>query len=95
MKHFAYYALFAPDPSAHGVYCITFPDLPGAISEGENLSEARRMAKECMELHLSGMVIDGDEIPAPSSREELEKIVAVDPDVDEGWRLELIEIDLD
>ena len=41
------------------------------------------------------MIIDGDEIPAPSSREELEKIVAVDPDVDEGWRLELIEIDLD
>lgn len=95
MKHFEYHALFDPNPDFHGVYTVTFPDLPGAISEGDDLDEARRMARDCLSGHLLAMMDAGYKIPAPSPREELEKIVAVDPDVDEGWRLELIEVDLD
>lgn len=47
-------------------FTVTFPDLPGAITEGDDVSEALRMAKECLELHLFGLEEDGDEIPEAS-----------------------------
>ena len=42
---------------------IEFPDLPGAISYGENEEEALLNAKECLELHLYGMEEDSEAIP--------------------------------
>ena len=42
---------------------IEFPDLPGAISYGENEEESLYNAKECLELHLYGMEEDGEAIP--------------------------------
>lgn len=47
-------------------YCVTFPDLPGCITEGDTLEEAYKMAKEALELHLYGMEEDGDNIPKPT-----------------------------
>jgi len=52
-------------------YCVTFPDLPGCITEGDNLDEAAGMAREALSLHLYGMEEDGDRIPAPTSPEEI------------------------
>ncbi|AZK46265.1 type II toxin-antitoxin system HicB family antitoxin [Paenibacillus lentus] len=49
---------------------ICFPDLPGAITCGENDEEALYMAEDCLALHLYGMEEDGDEIPE-SSRDKL------------------------
>lgn len=45
---------------------VTFPDLPGAITCGDNIEEAIKNAKECMGLHLFGMERDGDLIPEPT-----------------------------
>ena len=53
-------------------YCVTFPDLPGCITEGNSLEEALQMAKEALELHLYGMEEDGDEIPSPTRPEKVE-----------------------
>ncbi|WP_025722552.1 type II toxin-antitoxin system HicB family antitoxin [Paenibacillus polymyxa] len=47
-------------------YTVTFPDLPGAITEGDNMEEALRMAKECLELHLYGMLDDEETLPKPT-----------------------------
>lgn len=56
---------------------VTFPDLPGCATSGENEKEAMDMAKEALSLHLFGMEQDGDEIPEPSSfksvRQELDE----------------------
>lgn len=63
------------EPGENGSYSISFPDLPGCFSYGDNLAEAQRMAEEAASLHVYGMERDGDEIPTPSlnlSRESTE-----------------------
>lgn len=47
---------------------VDFPDFPGCVSAGATLDEARRMAQEALELHVS-MVEDDEELPATSSLE--------------------------
>jgi predicted RNase H-like HicB family nuclease len=50
---------------------VSFPDFPGCITAGRTLEEARRMAAEALELHIKGMIEDGDEIPGPSTLDDL------------------------
>jgi predicted RNase H-like HicB family nuclease len=52
-------------------YVVTFPDLPGVISAGKDLVEAKRMAEEALTFHLEGMEEDHDPIPEPSSLETI------------------------
>ena len=47
-------------------YGVDFPDLPGCITAGKTLEDARRMAVEVGQLHIEGMIEDGEAIPAPS-----------------------------
>ena len=42
-----------------GGYTVTFPDLHGCITEGDTLKEAKKMAKEAIELHCECLVEDG------------------------------------
>jgi len=48
-------------------YGVTVPDLPGCFSAGSTFAEALSMAKEAIELHLEGMLDDGEDIPTPSA----------------------------
>jgi predicted RNase H-like HicB family nuclease len=50
---------------------VSFPDFPGCITAGKTLEEAHRMAAEALALHISGMIEDGDAIPAPSTLDAL------------------------
>jgi predicted RNase H-like HicB family nuclease len=68
-----YPALIHKDPDSS--YGVTFPDFPGCVSAGDTIEEARRMAEEALELHLEGMIEDGERIPDPSSLDE----IAADP----------------
>lgn len=52
-------------------YGVSFPDLPGVISAGSTLDEARDMATEALALHLEGLAEDGEAVPEPSSLEEI------------------------
>jgi predicted RNase H-like HicB family nuclease len=52
-------------------YGVSFPDFPGCISAGSTLEEARRMAAEALAFHIEGMRKDGEEIPDPSSLDDL------------------------
>ena len=61
-----YIALLHKDPKSD--YGVSFPDLPGCITAGRTLDEARAMAVDALALHLQGMIEDGDAIPEPSSR---------------------------
>jgi predicted RNase H-like HicB family nuclease len=62
-----YIALIHKDPGSD--YGVSFPDLPGCVTAGVDLDDARRMAEEALALHLAGMVEDDEAIPEPSSLE--------------------------
>jgi predicted RNase H-like HicB family nuclease len=67
MRH--YIALIHKD--ADSDYGVSFPDLPGVITAGSDLDEARAMAAEALALHLKGMAADGEALPEPSSFGEI------------------------
>ncbi|WP_419321016.1 type II toxin-antitoxin system HicB family antitoxin [Caulobacter sp. ErkDOM-E] len=50
-------------------YGVSFPDLPGCVTAGSTLDEARAMAEEALALHLEGLAEDDEPIPEPSSLE--------------------------
>lgn len=76
MRH--YIALIHKD--AKSDYGVSFPDLPGCISAGTTLDEAKDSAAEALALHLEGLAADNEPVPEPSS---LEAIMA-DPDNRDG-----------
>ena len=63
----SYIALIRKEPTSD--YGVEFPDLPGCVTAGTDLDDARRMAREALALHIQGLVEDGDEIPSPSTLE--------------------------
>ena len=60
-----YIGLIHKEPTSD--YGVSFPDLPGCITAGVSLEEARAMAAEALTLHIEGMAYSGMEIPQPSS----------------------------
>lgn len=62
-----YIALIHKD--ADSDFGVSFPDLPGCVTAGTTLDEARDMAAEALALHLEGLEQDGEAIPEPSSLE--------------------------
>jgi predicted RNase H-like HicB family nuclease len=62
-----YIALIHKDAGSD--YGVSFPDLPGCVTAGVDLDDARRMAEEALALHLAGMAEDEEPVPEPSSLE--------------------------
>lgn len=52
-------------------YSVFFPDLPGCVSAGCNLSEAQKAAEEALSAHLALLIEQGEELPAPSGLSDL------------------------
>ncbi|WP_407159579.1 type II toxin-antitoxin system HicB family antitoxin [Bradyrhizobium sp. STM 3557] len=72
MRH--YIGLIHKD--ADSDFGVSFPDLPGVVTAGTTLDEARDMAEKALALHIEGLVEDGEAIPEPSTLEQ----VMADPD---------------
>lgn len=72
MDTYIFPAIF--EPSEDGGYCVTFPDLPGCITEGDTLKEAMSMAKDALELFIYNMEDDGEELPTPSAPETIKSL---------------------
>ena len=78
---------------------VSFPDFPGCITAGKTLDEAHRLAAEALSFHITGMVEDGEPIPAPSSLDILAEdparegavafLVHVDPETDRTVRINI------
>ena len=66
-----------------GGYGVYFPDLPGCVAVAESYTEFLRDAELALELHVLGLIEDGEALPAPTS---VAAIVA-DPEVCEERRL--------
>jgi len=52
-------------------YGVDFPDFPGCVTGGETMDVAYREAPEALQFHVKGVLEDGEEIPDPSSLEEI------------------------
>jgi len=70
-------------------YGVTVPDLPGCYSAGDSLEEALAGAKEAIECHLEGLLLDGGDIPA---RIDLEAYLS---ELNEPYQLGSVDIDSD
>lgn len=68
MSRFRFPVLLSPaaeaDPAEKG-FIVTFPDLPEAITQGEDQPDALRQATDCLDEALAGRIRHGDEIPRP------------------------------
>jgi len=61
-REYNYTALF--ELAEEGGFIVTFPALPGVITEGDTLEEARAMAAEAVCGYLESLAKDG--LPAPA-----------------------------
>lgn len=68
MDNYIFPAIFEPED---GGYCITFPDLPGCITEGDTLKEAMYMAKDALELYIYNLEEDNEKVPSPTIPESI------------------------
>ena len=61
---FVYPARFDREPD--GRYTVTFPDLPDAITQGEDRSDAIEMAADCLAETIGARIAERADIPVPS-----------------------------
>lgn len=54
-------------------YGITFQDFPGCVAVGKTPKEVIHNAEEALQLHVDGMLEDGDKLPEPS---ELKPVIS-------------------
>ena len=91
---YRYYAVF--EPLKEGGFSVLFPDFTGATSE-DDFDKSMWMAQDLLSLTLEVALDDGEEIPPPSSKEEVEKRVVEDPfyaDLEPGWFVVPVEVEV-
>ena len=69
MAEYVFPALFHPNDD--GSITITYPDLPGCISEGKSLGNAMYMAQSALALWLECALDEKEVIPAASSQKDI------------------------
>jgi len=52
------------EPAEEGGYVVTCPALPGLVTEGDTLAEARIMAADAIRAYVDSLRKDGQAIPA-------------------------------
>jgi predicted RNase H-like HicB family nuclease len=65
-KTYRYTVLF--EPAEEGGYVVRVPALPGCVTQGETLEEARAMAEEAILGYLESLAKHGEEPPKESGR---------------------------
>jgi antitoxin HicB len=61
----AYPAVFLPEENGKGFH-VRFPDLPVALTGGDNLADTLVQAADCLAEAIARRIARGDEIPQPS-----------------------------
>ena len=52
------------EPAAEGGYVVACPALPGLVTQGDSLQEARKMARGAIRTYLESLRKDGEAIPS-------------------------------
>lgn len=64
--------ILSPEPE--GGYTVTVPSLPGCVTWGKDIPEAKAMAREAIDLYLEDMIANDEDIPNDSESLELSLI---------------------
>lgn len=87
MMKLVYPAIFSLLEEQSG-YCVTFPDLPGCVTQGANLAEAVEMAQDAASGWILDELEDGNSAPAATALSDIRNIPA-----DSTVSLVLLDID--
>ena len=60
MRRLAYTVVYEKD---EGGYVVTVPALPGVVTEGRTLEEARLMAADAIKCYVESLLKDGEPVP--------------------------------
>lgn len=76
MVEYSYTVLF--EPADEGGFVVTCPALPGLVTEGDTLEEARAMAQDAIRGYIESLRKDHLPIPAdkPAVKEEIRVLVS-------------------
>jgi len=80
MRSYVYRALFEPG-ERRGNVVVSFPDVPGAITQGRGQADARAMAEEALGLVLLDYLERGKPLPKSRAKSRGLVEVAIPPDV--------------
>ena len=75
-KEYSYTVFF--EPALEGGYIVTVPALPGLVTEGDTLDEAREMARDAIRAYLESLIKDGEPIPEEDNSLQEKIKIAVD-----------------
>ncbi len=73
---FVYPAILTPD---EGRFVVEFPDVPEALTVGNDAADAYAQAADCLDEAIAGRIKRRDEIPTPSARHSGQVNIAVPP----------------
>jgi antitoxin HicB len=73
MTDYRYVVLF--EPAEEGGYVVTCPALPGLVTEGDTLEEARAMAAEAIRGYLESLAKDGLPMPPEDDAQPAKQII--------------------
>lgn len=76
IHEFVYPVNLTPD-TADGGFVVTFPDMPEAITQGDDSAEALTQAADALEEAIAGRIRRGDSIPEPSAARADQSLVPV------------------
>jgi antitoxin HicB len=71
-----YPASFLPESNGKGFH-VRFPDLPEALTGGDDLADTLAQAADCLAEAIAGRMARGDEIPSPSKPKRGQHLVSV------------------
>lgn len=63
------------EPAEEGGYIVMCPALPGLVSEGDTLDDARKMAKDAIQLYLESLL--QDRLPVPKDVQPIKETISV------------------
>lgn len=59
------------EPDEAGDFFVTVPALPGCFTRGRTLEECQERAAEAIEVHIAGLIADGEAVPEEVSKPQL------------------------
>ena len=65
-----YAVLFEKTATGHSAHVPDVPDLPGYVAAGATMDETAELVRRAIQMHLTGMREDGDQIPEPRTMAE-------------------------
>jgi antitoxin HicB len=72
----SYPASFLPEDNGKGFH-VRFPDLPEALTGGDNLADTLAQATDCLAEAIAGRIARGDQIPQPSKAKRGQRLISV------------------